>query len=100
MRALVAAALVLGVLGICAVQLRRRRSSGILLTTLGVGCLLIVVLTHVFEALRVASFMGWGRPDSAGHYLDLFSAVAGGALVLIGVALHFRVHRGLTSDGN
>lgn len=97
LKALVAAVVVLGVFGICFAKLRRHRSRGILLATLGVACLMIVVLTHVFEALRVASFMGWGRPASPGHYLDFFSAVLGGALVLIGVLLHFLVGRRLTS---
>jgi hypothetical protein len=27
--------------------------------------------------------MGWGLPASPGHYLDLVSAVAGGALLLL-----------------
>jgi hypothetical protein len=26
--------------------------------------------------------MGWGQPDSPGHYLDLVSAIAGIALLL------------------
>jgi hypothetical protein len=37
--------------------------------------LLVVVLTHVAEALHLFPAMGWGEPDSAGHYVDLASAV-------------------------
>jgi hypothetical protein len=42
---------------------------------LGAGCLMVVVLTHVFEALHLFPWMHWGLEDSAGHYLDLTSAV-------------------------
>ena len=45
-------------------------------------CLLIVVLTHVAERFDILPGMGWGLPDSTGHYLDLVSAVAGVGLVL------------------
>ena len=43
---------------------------------------LVVVLTHVAERWRIFSGMGWGLPNSPGHYLDLFSAIAGGVLLL------------------
>jgi hypothetical protein len=48
----------------------------------GCGCLLIVVLTHVAERFHVLPAMGWGLPDSPGHYLDLLSAIGGIALLL------------------
>jgi hypothetical protein len=53
------------------------------------GCafLLVVVLTHVAEHFNVLPMMGWGLPDSPGHYLDLLSAIAGVGLVVIGLAL-------------
>jgi hypothetical protein len=31
---------------------------------------LVVVLTHVAEKLDLFPVMGWGLPDSPGHYLD------------------------------
>jgi hypothetical protein len=34
-------------------------------------------LTHVAEAFHILPAMGWGMPNSAGHYLDLVSAVLG-----------------------
>ena len=46
------------------------------------ACLLVLVLTHVAEALRVLPGMGWGLPDSPGHYLNLFSAAVGIVLLL------------------
>lgn len=53
-----------------------------LLLLAGCGCLVVVALTHVAEAMHWLSGMGWGLPSSPGHYLDLFSAVAGVALLL------------------
>ena len=61
-----------------------------LLILAGCGCLLIVVLTHIAERLHVLPSMGWGLPDSPGHYLDLFSAVAGVVLLLAAFVLRGR----------
>lgn len=44
-----------------------------LLQLLGAGCLVVVVLTHVCEAIRVFPWMGWGLEHSAGHYIDFWS---------------------------
>ena len=46
------------------------------------GCLFVVVLTHLAEWLRLFPEMGWGLPDSPGHYLDLVSAVSAIALLV------------------
>jgi hypothetical protein len=35
----------------------------------------VVVLTHIGEALHLFPSMYWGQERSAGHYLDLLSAV-------------------------
>ena len=48
----------------------------------GCGCLVVMVLTHVAEGLHFLPGMGWGLPDSPGHYLDLASAVFGAVLLL------------------
>ena len=56
----------------------------------GIACLAIVVLTHVAERFEMFPIMGWGLPDSPGHYLDLVSAIVGCvslALGLIGYAI-------------
>lgn len=53
-----------------------------LLLLAGSGSLSIVVLTHVAERFAILPSMGWGLPDSPGHYLDLLSAVSGVALLL------------------
>ena len=54
-----------------------------LLLLLGLGCLIVVVLTHVAETLNIFPVMGWGRPDGAGHYLDLASAAIGCLLITL-----------------
>ena len=55
-----------------------------LLQIFGVVCLIVVVLTHIAERLQLFPGMGWGQPDSIGHYLDLISAIVGGVLLLVG----------------
>jgi hypothetical protein len=53
----------------------------------GCGCLGVVVLTHVAENRHWLPGMGWGLPNSPGHYLDLFSAIGGVALLASAGAL-------------
>jgi hypothetical protein len=53
----------------------------------GCACLVVVVLMHVAERLSIFPSMGWGLPDSPGHYLNLFSAVAGVGLLVIGLVV-------------
>jgi succinate dehydrogenase/fumarate reductase cytochrome b subunit len=71
-----------------AVTFSRRKTIGSFLQTLGAGCLLVVVLTHIFEALRLFPWMHWGDKHSAGHYLDLSSAILALALLPAGILLH------------
>jgi hypothetical protein len=58
------------------------------LQLLGAGCLVVVVLTHVFEAFHLFGWMHWGREDSVGHYLDFWSAVLGLSLFPVGYLLY------------
>ena len=58
------------------------------LQLLGTGCLMVVVLTHICEALHLFPWMRWGNEDSVGHYLDLTSAVLGLTLFPIGYLCH------------
>ncbi|HEU5334386.1 MAG TPA: hypothetical protein VFU27_00405 [Terriglobales bacterium] len=66
----------------------RTRNAGSLLELLGAAALVVVILTHVCEALHVFATMGWGRQDSPGHYLDLASAILALTLFPIGYLLH------------
>jgi hypothetical protein len=50
----------------------------------GLVCLIAVVLTHVAERLHLFRGMGWGQPDSVGHYLDLISRILGCVLLIAG----------------
>lgn len=56
----------------------------------GAACLLLVVLTHVAEGLRLFPARRWGDPDSLGHYLDLTSAVLGATFAPVGYILQRR----------
>lgn len=51
--------------------------------------LLVMVFTHIAERfhLLMVMVMGWGRPDSAAHYLDLISAIGGIVLLCAGYAI-------------
>jgi hypothetical protein len=55
------------------------RTKGVasLLQLVGAGCLMLVVLTHICEALHLFASMHWGQENSIGHYVDLWSAVLG-----------------------
>lgn len=65
----------------------RRKGVRSLVQVIGAGCLVVVVLTHVCEALHWLAWMRWGDEYSVGHYLDLSSAVLGVALFPIGYFL-------------
>jgi len=58
-----------------AILIRKARTAPVVLQTIGAACSVLVVLTHVCEALHLLPWMGWGLENSAGHYLDLASAV-------------------------
>jgi len=51
----------------------------------GFVSLAVMVFTHVAEGLHLFSSMGWGLPNSPGHYLDFVSAVLGCALLIAGM---------------
>jgi hypothetical protein len=56
---------------------------------LGFVCLAIVVLAYVAERLQLFPGMGWGLPDSPGHYLDLVSTVLGCIFLIVGIGISF-----------
>jgi hypothetical protein len=69
------------------VLFRRGKTFWSFLQLLGAGCLVMVVLTHLFEALHLFPGMQWGLERSVGHYLDLSSAVLGLTLFPTGYLL-------------
>jgi hypothetical protein len=70
--------------------LEREKTLGSVLQFIGTASLLIVVLTHVAEARHLFVFMGWGDAHSAGHYLDLCSAIVGLTLAPVGLLLRVK----------
>ena len=58
---------------------------GCCLLLLGFLCLTIMVVTNVAERVHLFPGMGWGSPDSPGHYIDFVSAVLGCALLIAGM---------------
>lgn len=71
-----------------AVLFSRGKSVASFLQLLGAACLLVVVLAHIFEGLRLFPWMHWGAERSIGHYLDFSCAVLGLTLFPIGYLLH------------
>jgi hypothetical protein len=67
-----------------AILFSRRRTIGSAIQLAGAGLLVVMVLTHVAEAFHLWPAMGWGQPQSGGHYLDLASAVLGLSLCAVG----------------
>lgn len=67
---------------------RRGKSVCSFLQLVGAGCLVVVVICHLSEALHLFPWMHWGLKHSVGHYLDFGSAVVGLALFPVGYLLH------------
>ena len=67
-----------------AVVFSKLRTASTFLQLVGAGCLTVVVLSHICEAFNLVPWIQWGLPNSAGHYLDLASAVLGLVLFPIG----------------
>jgi hypothetical protein len=63
-----------------AITFFRSKTVPLFLQLVGATALVVVVLTHVCEALHLFPGMHWGMERSVGHYLDLASAVLGLAL--------------------
>ena len=66
----------------------QRKAMSSFFQLLGAAALVVVVLAHVLEALRVWPRMGWGSQSSVGHYLDLSCAILGATLFSLGYLIH------------
>jgi hypothetical protein len=92
-KALLALALV-GVMVVgSAIALLRQMTVPLLLQLVGAACLVVVVLTHICEALHLFPWMQWGEERSIGHYLDLGSAVLGLTLFPLGYLIQVLTKR-------
>jgi hypothetical protein len=67
------------------------------LQLLGAGCLVVIVLTHICEALHLFPWTHWGDEHSVGHYLDLSSAALGLTLLPVGYWSHRRARPSIAS---
>ena len=70
------------------VLLSRKRSLASWFQLIGSTGLMMVVLTHFAETFELMSWMRWGLEGSAGHYLDLGSAILALTLFPIGYLAH------------
>jgi hypothetical protein len=66
---------------------RKKRAWSSAFQLAGACFLLVVVAIHICEALYLLPWMDWGAANSAGHYLDLVSAMAGLTLLSFGLLL-------------
>ena len=71
-----------------AVMFFREKRVSSLLQLVGAGCLAVVVLAHICEALHLVPWMHWGDEHSLGHYVDFGSAILGLTLFPLGYLLH------------
>jgi uncharacterized membrane protein len=71
----------------------RRKSMSSIFQLLGAAAVVVVVLTHMFEAHRVFPRMRWGSQTSLGHYLDLLCAILGVTLFSLGYLIHACVEK-------
>jgi hypothetical protein len=67
--------------------LHQKRLSALLQLGGAIG-LALVVIAHIFEALQLLPWMGWGEQKSVGHYVDLTGAMLGVVLFPIGYFIH------------
>lgn len=84
--------------GSCVLFYRQKRLSAFLQLA-GAAGVVVVVLTHVCEALQLFPAMGWGQEHSIGHYLDLGGAIVGITLFPSGYLLHALMRGGARGAG-
>lgn len=78
--------------GAVALSLGRKTVSSFL-QLLGAGSLVVVVLTHICEAIHLFPWMHFGLEHSLGHYVDFGSAVLGLTFFPFGYLVHAFTNR-------
>lgn len=73
-----------GLLWVSIRALARGRTLWRWLQLAGAVCLGMVLFAHVAEEFHLFPAMGWGLPNTSGHYLDLAGAVLGLTLLPVG----------------
>jgi hypothetical protein len=84
--------------GVSVILFLTRRGFVSALQALGIGCFAVMALTHVFEAFSILPSLGWGRPHSVGHFIDLVAALLGVTLVTTGFLLRYIYRDSRRSD--
>jgi hypothetical protein len=77
----------------------RQKGLSAFLQLVGAAGIVVVLLTHVCEALQLFPAMSWGQEHSIGHYLDLGGAIAGITLFPSGYLLHALMRGGARGAG-
>lgn len=72
---------------VSAVQFAKQQAVSRCLRLIGSAFLLVVVASHLAEEFQWLAWIGWGLPDSPGHYIDLVSAILGASLFAAGLLL-------------
>ena len=75
-------------LGVSVSVLMTRRGVSSVLLALGCGSFAVMALTHVFEAYSLLPRLGWGKPHTVGHFIDLITALLG--ITLVGASFLLR----------
>jgi hypothetical protein len=85
-------------LGVSLILFLTRRGFASALQALGIGCFAIMALTDVFEAFSILPSLGWGRPNSVGHFINLVAALLGVTLVTTSFLLRYAYRDSGRSD--
>jgi hypothetical protein len=70
--------------GASAKAFAKERTLATLVQLVGAVCLLVVLFAHLSEALGFLPAIGWGQPNTVGHYIDLACAITGVVLLAVG----------------
>lgn len=93
---IVIATAVLTAFVVSAVQFVKKQAVSRCLRLIGSAFLLVVVASHLAEKFQWLAWLGWGLPDSPGHYIDLVSAILGTSLFAGGLLLPRSSARGIS----
>lgn len=95
---LITIGIVVGIIcGASARSFTKEKTTLAILQLVGAGCLLVVIFAHVCEAFGFFPSLGWGRPGTEGHYIDLGSALAGSILLAFGYFGRWIVRRRISN---
>ena len=85
------------VCGVSARSFAKEKTALAMTQLVGAGLLLVVIFAHVCEAFGFIPSLGWGRPGTVGHSIDLVSAVAGSIALTLGYFGRWIGRRGISN---